>query len=256
MANQTEIMPVLSSYASEISKTHDLMFVALYGSQNYHMDNADSDIDAYAVVIPSKRDLIYGKKTNRKLETRHGIVTVKTIDDMLRMYSKQSINFLETLFTPYLVFANEYQREVLSLRSHATEISNIDMTQQLTTTRGYLTGQCIEAQKKVNEDETRARKCLARALQLQHFMDLRILGQDFMSALDKSKYDMPTRTIIDRVKDGSIRAENIAGIAEQTIDRANKSLDSFESVNKSDALQKKLVLERKLADIAMSAINK
>ena len=47
-------------------KGFEIVFIALQGSQNYELDVYDndymSDIDTKAVVLPSFKDFVYGKK--------------------------------------------------------------------------------------------------------------------------------------------------------------------------------------------------
>lgn len=81
---------------------YEVLYVSLYGSQNYGIDTPNSDRDWKAVVLPSLEDIIKNKKpVSKTCEFEGGLIDVKDVRLMFECYKKQNVNFIETLFTSY-----------------------------------------------------------------------------------------------------------------------------------------------------------
>lgn len=80
-----------------------ILNIALYGSQNYNIDTPNSDVDVKAIYIPSLSEAITENRWLSKeyYDKKGQHCEIKDIREMCKMYSKQNINFLETLFTEY-----------------------------------------------------------------------------------------------------------------------------------------------------------
>ena len=80
-----------------------ILNITLYGSQNYKIDTEFSDIDVKAIYVPSLRDAVlephWVSIEHHNDQNEH--CELKDIREMCKMYKKQNINFLETLFTDY-----------------------------------------------------------------------------------------------------------------------------------------------------------
>ena len=104
----------------------------LQGSQNYGMDlytdEYRSDIDCMAVVLPSFDDFVDSKKevsTTRVLPNNEHI-NIKDIRQMFMLYTKQNIQFIETLFTKYMIKNNKYLDLISELLNMKEDIANIN----------------------------------------------------------------------------------------------------------------------------------
>lgn len=85
--------------------------IFLYGSQNYLLDNKDSDIDTKAIIIPSFHDICFNKKpisTTYTLDNNEKI-DCKDIRVMFQQFRKQNINFIEILFTNHFIINPKYE---------------------------------------------------------------------------------------------------------------------------------------------------
>lgn len=75
----------------------------LQGSQNYNLDDENSDIDTKTIVVPTWRKMVLDKRplstTLEMPDSSH--VDIKDAREMIACYKKQNINFVETLFTDY-----------------------------------------------------------------------------------------------------------------------------------------------------------
>lgn len=83
--------------------------VFLYGSQNYGCATAASDVDTKAILIPSFADLCLNKPVAKELHIGEEHCEVKDIREMVKMWKKQNLNFLEILYTDYFILNPSYR---------------------------------------------------------------------------------------------------------------------------------------------------
>ena len=88
----------------------DLFFVALQGSQNYGLDDEESDIDSKALVVPSLREIALNKKpiTHTFIMDNDEHCDVKDVREYLKIVLKSNINFVEVFFTNWVVVNPDY----------------------------------------------------------------------------------------------------------------------------------------------------
>ena len=83
-------------------KEENILGVFCYGSQNYGISTEHSDWDTKAIIIPSYSDLIFKPATSKELHLPNGEhCEVKDIREIVKMFKKQNINFIEILYTEY-----------------------------------------------------------------------------------------------------------------------------------------------------------
>ncbi len=84
---------------------NDWFVIALQGSQNYHMDDEHSDIDTKVLAIPNMEDLIFNKKpiSHTLIMENEEHVDCKDIRLYFNTFRKQNINFVEILFSDYVI---------------------------------------------------------------------------------------------------------------------------------------------------------
>lgn len=86
----------------ELSKTYNVFYIALYGSQNYWIDTEHSDLDFKAIIIPTLEDLVnQTKPTSKVLEYDWWQVEIKDIRNYIESAVKVNVNFIELLSTEY-----------------------------------------------------------------------------------------------------------------------------------------------------------
>lgn len=117
MNREEYIMQELHKHYEEFKKVYpnrELFALCLQGSQNYgldlYTDEYKSDIDTKAIVIPSFEEIILNKKpisTTHIMENNEHI-DVKDIRLMFDNFKKQNINFLEILFTDFVMVNSKY----------------------------------------------------------------------------------------------------------------------------------------------------
>lgn len=110
------------------SKKYNIWFLALYGSQNYGLDTKNSDVDTKGLIIPSFKQLARSESTiNSVIVTdRDEHVEIKDCYSMINNFWKQNINFLEILFTEYVILNEDYLEEWQALVDLREEIARFD----------------------------------------------------------------------------------------------------------------------------------
>lgn len=88
-------------------------FLALQGSWNYDLGYENSDVDSKILVLPSFEDfaLNHQPKSYTHVMPNEEHVDVKDIRLMFQNFWKQNINFLEILFTKYVLVNPLYEQE-------------------------------------------------------------------------------------------------------------------------------------------------
>lgn len=114
-----------------------LFALCLQGSQNYNLDiytdEYRSDIDTKAIVIPDLKDVVLNKKP---ISTTHVLpnnehIDIKDIRLMFESYKKQNVNFIETLFTKFVIVNVEFEQEWKELVENKELIAHYNTNQAL-----------------------------------------------------------------------------------------------------------------------------
>ncbi len=118
MANYQKILERLNRRKDyiELNRKCKVVFVGLFGSQNYGLDDNDSDIDCVVVTMPSLDDLISGKtdvKTLTQAEfssdsSDDGQVKLMDIRDFAKQLAKGSFANLEALMSDYVIVEKSF----------------------------------------------------------------------------------------------------------------------------------------------------
>lgn len=264
-----QINTVLKTYYDTIRRDHEVVFLALYGSQNYGLDTPKSDVDAYCVTVPSRHELIFGYPSGEDpvkstppssycYDT--GKVTVKDVRQMMDAYVKQAINFCETLFTPHIIINPRYATEVAELRAHAEKIASADLYQQLRTTEGMLQSQMVKTHAPTAQtiaDSPTRMKHLARAMHCWQFIQRRSKGATFADALVENEEWTEWFALMRALKSGTWDADAMTPIALALAEDAKAFWEGYKLEHDPDEHRRaRAELRNELADIACSAIVK
>lgn len=96
-------------------KGYEVVGIYLAGSNNYNLDDSLSDIDTKAIIVPHFEDIVRSKQwiSDTIINADNSHTEIKDIRNMFDCYTKQNINFLETLFTKYCYLNPDYAGEWL-----------------------------------------------------------------------------------------------------------------------------------------------
>lgn len=124
-------------------KYKNVWFAALYGSQNYGLDDEESDVDTRALVIPTF-DLLFknGGCTSTVIDNNNEKIDVKDARSMAQILFKQNISFLEILFTDYVIVDDQYVEEYLALRELRERIARYNPAAAIKSMLGTAENKC------------------------------------------------------------------------------------------------------------------
>ena len=108
-----DILEALEEHKTEVFKHYpknQVLGVFVYGSQNYGIATENSDVDTKAILVPTFEDLVLRKPISRELHLKNEEhCEVKDIREMVKMFTKQNMNFIEILFTKYYWINPKYK---------------------------------------------------------------------------------------------------------------------------------------------------
>ncbi len=107
-----KIFKVLSNYKITLEeKGYNVIYVGLYGSQNYNLNDEQSDFDAKAIILPSLHDIIFRKSTSKVIEFENGSIDVKDLLTFYDVIKKGNFSYIESMDTEYSI-GDKYIKEL------------------------------------------------------------------------------------------------------------------------------------------------
>ena len=102
--NKTDIFKTLSHYKDLLEeKGYTVLYIGLYGSQNYNLDDEQSDIDCKAIILPTLHDIIFRKTTSKVIECENGSIDVKDLITFYNVIKKGNFSYIEAIDTEYSI---------------------------------------------------------------------------------------------------------------------------------------------------------
>lgn len=100
---EENIIPVLEKYKKKLENEYGykVLYIGLYGSQNYNCHDELSDIDARAIVLPDFNDLVFRKEISKVYTFDEGEVDVKDLITYCNVAKKGNPAFIEPLQSEY-----------------------------------------------------------------------------------------------------------------------------------------------------------
>lgn len=104
MDTKQTIFKVLSEYKKILEeKGYKVIYIGLYGSQNYNLDDELSDYDVKAIILPSLHDIIFRKVTSKTIECENGTIDVKDLITFYDVIKKGNFSYIESIDTEYSI---------------------------------------------------------------------------------------------------------------------------------------------------------
>ena len=101
---KVEIFKTLGQYKKILEdKGYKVLYIGLYGSQNYNVDDELSDIDCKAIILPTLHDIIFRKVTSKTIECENGAIDVKDLITFYEVIKKGNFSYLESIDTEYSI---------------------------------------------------------------------------------------------------------------------------------------------------------
>jgi len=102
MWTKDQIFITLNAYKKQLEQQgHNVYAIMLKGSQNYNLDDEESDVDANAIIIPTLADL--RNKQSYKYKFESGEVTCHDIYSFAEIVAKGNPQWIEVCHTEYVV---------------------------------------------------------------------------------------------------------------------------------------------------------
>jgi len=164
-----------SRLSQECGEDH-ILNITLYGSQNYNIDTPYSDVDVKAIYVPCLADAVLENKWTsfefHNIQNEH--CELKDIREMCKMYQKQNLNFLETLFTEYRWDNPKYKEINDAFKSRAEDIAHYNIWYGVKST----CGQALNTIKQLRNNPTDLKK-FAKVIYLYLYLNKYIDGCDY-----------------------------------------------------------------------------
>lgn len=209
-----------------------VVYISLYGSQNYGIDTPNSDVDTKVAILPCMNDIIFN---HQPLSSTHEYKDGEQIDFkdlrlLFSIYRKQNINYIETLFTPYILVNPFYAEAVEKLCDNRESIARFNEFKAVCTMRGMakdkyhslfkITPSNKEAISKFGYDP----KQLCHLLRLHDMLSKYINGYDYATCLQpNSGY----KIFLKEAKAGHYKSTSAAALAEETMTKINQICDEY-----------------------------
>lgn len=110
-----EILEKMRKMAERANIQKEVFCYYLKGSQNYGLDDKNSDIDMVCVTVPSMRNLLFSNSyspnfTIRTVEgSNENLITGMDLGDYIRKLFVGNYSIIESLFTPYVIVNEKYE---------------------------------------------------------------------------------------------------------------------------------------------------
>lgn len=112
--NNTLIFKTLNDYKKMLeNKGYNVIYIGLYGSQNYNLDDEKSDIDAKAIVMPSLHDIVFRRVISKTIECEKGNIDVKDLLTFYDVIKKGNFSYIESIQTKYSI-GDKYIKNLFS----------------------------------------------------------------------------------------------------------------------------------------------
>lgn len=109
---KTEIFKELANRKKLLEeKGYKVIYIGLYGSQNYNLDDEESDIDVKAIILPSLQDIVFRKVTSKTIECENGNIDVKDLITYYDVIKKGNFSYVEAIDTEYSI-GDKYIKEL------------------------------------------------------------------------------------------------------------------------------------------------
>ena len=174
------------SEARQYFDDNQIIFLGLQGSQNYNLDTPMSDIDTKLIVVPSLNDLIFNRKavstTHVRLNNEH--TDWKDLRLMFQTFRKQNLNFVEILYSPWILVNEMYYEEVKDLFEQRDLIGFYDTAKVVQTMKGIALNKYDAMEKNTPSHAKEIEKFGYSPKELHHLIRIATFLEDYLNGYD------------------------------------------------------------------------
>lgn len=238
MTQDEKIMHRVGEHLVDVLPTNpNWFFIALQGSWNYDLGYEGSDVDTKILVLPSFSDFALNRspKSYTHVMENNEHVDVKDIRLMFGNFWKQNINFLEILFTKYVLVNPLYEKEyfeLVALRERIARYNNYCLY-------NCMAGMAFEKYKALEHPYPTIKdkiekygydgKQLHHILRMEEFMTALNNGLSFESAL--TTYDIYGKDFLMQAKRNQMGLEEARYLAKSGVDKIDVMKDEYKDTH-------------------------
>lgn len=217
--------------------------IFLYGSQNYNLSDADSDVDACVIFIPPAEDRNHTMGLERELPNGEMLVAYPLFGFYVGLVSSH-FTMLELLFTEHYIINPKYEDFWNTLRSKREQIARISETQWYTHTLSRIQNTIYRRENEMQYDRDMINKVGYATKPRYHFVRMALLlekyvdGKSYAEVLDGSD----EAELLIAIKRGQYTKEEADNYADIAIDKINSLLASAAPAPDNLPLQRELFL--------------
>ena len=106
------VIETLEQYKKSLEQDgYRVLYIGLYGSNNYGVDDEYSDVDAKVIVLPSLDDIVFKKTVSFVREFENGACDVKDLVTYYNVVKKGNFSFVEPFYSKYYL-GDEFLRDL------------------------------------------------------------------------------------------------------------------------------------------------
>ena len=236
--NENNIMQRVREHYDEIKKMgHEIFFVALQGSWNYGLGYEGSDVDTKALIIPSFDSIVKNSQpiSTTKILDNDEHIDIKDIRVMFKNFLKQNINYLEILFSKYVIVNNKYLNEYNELIGMREAIAHFNKNQALRCMAGMSMEKLKALQHPYPATIDKIEKFGYDPKQLHHILRMNKFIKDYAHGVTFENCLIPDdREYLIEIKKGILSEEEAVKLAKETDEDTkrimNENLEKVDSV--------------------------
>lgn len=225
----SDIVTQMQSMAEATANKHEInpyqiFFISTIGSQNYNLDDDQSDCDCMAVFIPNSKQLMYEQFVVKEDELDCGIIKWVDYRHWAQFVLKGNPNYLETIpsIAAHAIGHFTFEEQAQSLKSMCHRLVNRCPQKTAYALAGAASHDFAKAAKKMEQEEY-VPKCLASGVRNLILLEQVLQGKPYE---DSIVFDGLMRDFIIRLKRGRFdekRQEEICRSFSRYLDNIKKS---------------------------------
>lgn len=214
------------------SKGYTVLYIGLYGSQNYNLSDSNSDIDTKAIILPTLKDIIFRNPTSKTVECENGNIDVKDLITFYDVIKKGNFSYIESINTEYSIGEKEIKEMFKVFKVNFKSILGAM----------YEKRKALDHKYPSKEEEFEKWGCDPKQthhiIRLYDILEYNLLNNSCVSFLEYEEEKAQEMIDIKRNNKG-LSLEYLATISDDYINRARELIDynySFEVINIDDKI--------------------